>query len=560
VNAEQPTFDATRFYRFDDLTALLNGYASTYSTLAELSSAGKSYEGRDIWALTITNKKTGPAHQKPAMYIDGNIHAGEVTGCNVCLFTIEHLLTSYGTDDRVTQLLETMTFYILPRVQPDGAEKYLTTPYTLRSSVRHWPTQEVDHGLYEEDIDGNGLVLQMRVEDPNGEWKVSEKDPRLLIKCEPDDMDGTFYRLYVEGLLRDPRPEPLNFATSPYGIDQNRNWPANWSPWQKGGGAFPLSEPETASVAQFIEAHPNIAILQNYHTTGGVILRAPCAESDQSIPKGDVEIYKAMGDIGERLTGYPCTPVYDAFPLTDDQGRRATSGGFIEWTYGHKGILSFATELWDIKTRAGIEREKSDTMRVVREETEDDGLKLLEWSDRELGESGFVPWKEFDHPQLGKVEIGGWNAKEVRQNAPPKFLQDECERNLQFSLSQAAMLPKLGFKSVETESLGEDLHIIRATVENQGFLPTNGSALGGRLQLPPIEVKVEGADVLIGRPKVEIGHLQGRSAALVGRNRPSQFRVENEKLVEVLVRGTGEVTVTASADRAGTIRQSLTLS
>jgi ATP-binding cassette subfamily C protein CydD len=134
----------------------------------------------------------------------------------------------------------------------------------------------------------------------------------------------------------------------------------------------------------------------------------------------------------------------------------------------------------------------------------------------ELGERGFVPWREFDHPQLGTVEIGGWKTKEVRQNAPPEFLRDECERNLQFSLSQAAMLPRLGFKSIETEEVGEDLLVVRVTIENRGFLPTNGSELGTRLQLRPISVTVEGGDVLLGRPKAEVGQLQGRAAALVG--------------------------------------------
>jgi murein tripeptide amidase MpaA len=560
MSGTTPEFDPARFLKFEELTALLQGWVKQVPDLATLESIGSSHEGREIWALTLTNRETGEPDQKPAMYIDGNIHAGEVTGCNVCLHTAHHLLTQYGSDATVTRLIDTTTFYILPRVQPDGAERYLTTPYTLRSSVRRWPIEEDDHGLYEEDIDGDGLILQMRVEDPNGEWKISEQDPRLMIRRGPDEFDGTFYRLYTEGMLRDPRPEPVRFARTPFGIDQNRNWPANWSPNQRGGGAYPLSEPETASVASFIEAHPNIGIVQNYHTTGGVILRAPCAEGDQTIPKGDVDIYKAMGEIGERLTSYPCTPVYDAFPMTDDQGRRSTSGGFIEWTYAHKGILSFATELWDIKTRAGIERAKDDTMRVVKEETEQDGLKLLEWNDRELGERGFVPWRSFDHPQLGSVEIGGWMSKEVRQNAPPEFLEDECERNLKFTLSQAAMLPRLGFKSIETEQLGEDLYLVRVTLENSGFLPTSGSEIAKRLAVPPITFSVEGVEVLIGRAKAEFEHLQGRASAMGGRNRPGQFRVENERLVELLVRGPGPATITAKADRAGTAVETVELS
>ncbi len=81
---------------------------------------------------------------------------------------------------------------------------------------------------------------------------------------------------------------------------------------------------------------------------------SPCAVGDSTLPRGDADIYKRMGEIGEAITGYPCASVYDAFPETDDRGRRSTSGGFIEWTYEHLGMFSFATELWDIQSRAGM--------------------------------------------------------------------------------------------------------------------------------------------------------------------------------------------------------------
>lgn len=133
VSQQHPEFDASRFYTFDtfdELTGLLEHYSRSYPKLAMLDSVGTSFEGRDLCVLTLTNQVTGPADSKPAMYIDGNIHAGEVTGCNVCLYTIDYLLTKYGEDELATRLLDTTTFYILPRVQPDGAEKYLTTLQT----------------------------------------------------------------------------------------------------------------------------------------------------------------------------------------------------------------------------------------------------------------------------------------------------------------------------------------------------------------------------------------------------------------------------------------------
>ena len=427
--------------------------------------------------------------------------------------------------------------------------------------MRPWPlSEEDDDGLTPEDINGDDLILQMRVRDAKGEWRVSEQDARLMVMRRPDELTGTFYRLYTEGLLTEHVGGPLKLARSKYGLDQNRNWPANWSTLQRGGGPFPLSEPETRAVATFVESHRNIVILQNYHTFGGVILRAPCAVDDKTIPPRDVDIYKQMGQIGEAVTEYPCTPVHDAFPELDDRGRRSTAGGFIEWTYDHLGIYSFATELWDMQTRAGIERPANDTMRVVREPSEDDGLKLLKFNDEQLGGRGFVTWSGFEHPQLGQVEIGGWKSKEVRQNAPAEFLPDECERNAKFSVRQATMTPQLAIGDVRVEKIADDAFVIRATIENHGYLPTYDSDMALRANIAkPVEVRIEGADPILGKAKQEIGHLQGRAAARGMMFAFGMAKVENERLVEWLVRGTGMVTIVAKSEKGGTVRREVEL-
>jgi murein tripeptide amidase MpaA len=89
----------------------------------------KSFAGRDIWLVEITNTRTGPASEKPGFYIDAQIHAEEHATSATALYAIWHLLTNYGSDEEVTRLIDRQAFYIIPRINPDGAELSLCPPY-----------------------------------------------------------------------------------------------------------------------------------------------------------------------------------------------------------------------------------------------------------------------------------------------------------------------------------------------------------------------------------------------------------------------------------------------
>ena len=190
--------DFTRYLDYAELTATLRDLVQEHENLAKMYSIGKTYEGREMWTVEITNFEKGSPDKKPAMYIDGNHHAGEVTGSAVCVYTVWYLLSNYGKDDFVTDLVDNRTWYILPRISVDGAEVFLHTPMQLRSSVREYPPRDNDDGLNPEDIDGDGWILQMRVQDPDGDWKVSKQDDRLMVRREPWDKEGPFYKIYPE--------------------------------------------------------------------------------------------------------------------------------------------------------------------------------------------------------------------------------------------------------------------------------------------------------------------------------------------------------------------------
>src|SRR4030095_6674617 len=133
-----------------------------------VESIGKSYEGRDIWLATVTNVETGPDIEKPGFLVEPNITALEVTGTTAALHLLDKLLRGYGSDPKVTRCLDSRVFYVVPRLNPDGAELALADrPRFVRSSVRPYPRLDEQDGLHEEDIDGDGGILMMRLQAPN---------------------------------------------------------------------------------------------------------------------------------------------------------------------------------------------------------------------------------------------------------------------------------------------------------------------------------------------------------------------------------------------------------
>ncbi|HHY16866.1 MAG TPA: carboxypeptidase [Firmicutes bacterium] len=563
-----------RYHTYREISDFLQSCASTHPDLCVLESIGKSSEGRDIWMLEVTNRKTGPAAHKSAVYADGNIHAGEVTGCETVLWTISHLLENYGKDVSITSLLDTKAFYFVPRIAVDGAEYYLTTPYMLRSSLRQWPdTCDEKPGLYPEDVDGDGKILTMRVQDPDGGWKVSDKDPRLMIKRRPHELPRTgYYHVYTEGLVKEFDPHlTVKQAPEKHGLDFNRNFPANWAVYtrQRGSGDYPFSEPEMKAVAEFFVSHPNIAVAMAYHTYGGYVLRPFCTKRDDAMDPGDLQIYLAAGEVAQDITGYPCKSIFEWF--TSDR-KKPSVGSALEWFYETLGIVSFATELWDMRGRAGLKKRPSHEYRTLsNKEREEEELALLRWNDQVMNGSLFINWKKFKHPQLGDVEIGGWEPKFGRQNPPPSLLGEECKKNGLFCISMAAMAPELVIEKVVPVPLGNDLYRVDAVVKNQGYLPSHGTFVALKMNkaetvtaeiclAPETQKSPDGQEIhnsgpvfselVAGKPEEDLGHLGGRAGG-----------GDHKKKVSWIVKAKAghPVVITARSGRAGSATKEIRL-
>jgi len=539
----EPTFN--KLSDFDDITALLKGYAAAYPNWVKLETIGKSTEGRDMWLLTLNNPATGNVLSKPAMYVDGNTHGNEIQGTEATLYTIDFLLKNYGRLDRVTELLDRASFYFVPVVNPDGRADWFAKPATANyPRTVKTPVDDDRDGLVDEDgfddLDGDGIITQMRMKVPlgQGDYRLHPKDPRILVPIEKDEQ-GDYIELGYEGYDNDGDGS-INEDSAGY-VDPNRSWGYGWQPRYVQGGAhhYPLSIPETRSIAVWALTAPNIAAVQTFHNFGGMILRIPGAKTHPRLQPADLEAYDLIGKQGERmLPGYEYMIVWkDLYP---------SHGATDDHFYRVHGAISYTNELY--KEPLDLDGDG----KITEEER-------MEFSDVLTLGRQFLPWKEIDHPQYGTIEVGGFR-HDVGRVPEGWMLEEEVHRNSAFVLLHAYHLPKIRFGEPEIERLEGDLWRLQIPVLNERATPTVlAVARRDKIHRPDLAT-VEGARV------VASGLVQDQWLDKVDlqKHRPERLMVPgidglSSQTLFFLIEGKGEVVVHYDSLKGGRIEREVRL-
>ena len=277
----------------------------------------------------------------------------------------------------------------------------------------------------------------------------------------------------------------------------NRNFPREWGMEfeQQGAGPFPLSEPETRATVEFLNDHRNITGIFHGHTAAGYLFRLPSTSSWDNFGMEDQQLILELSEMYATTTSQKVVPSYS-------NPRLHRHGTLISWAYWDYGVVGFVPEFW-----GAFPADANKDGRVSDEE-------MLKWNDEKLNGKYFINWQTFNHPQLGTVEIGGWNSRFIRQNPPPEFLKAEIDLYIPWMLWLAEVSPRVVIReaTIKTIEKGKVSKLTIAVV-NEGYLPTNISkrAIEGKFASPVrVQIDLQNAELISGKPRTELGHLTGR--------------------------------------------------
>ncbi len=564
--ASDPQFrvkiDFNRWHDVDELYYDMGRLEKAFPKFLKLESVGKSHNGQDIMCMTINNPETGPEMSKAAMYIDANIHGNEIQGGEICLYTIWYLMENYGRIDKITRLVDERVFYIFPTVNPDG-HKYFMEGDGGGSRTGHVPVDDDNDGLYDEDgpndLNGNGVIEQIRMYVPGeGNMRISTRDQRMM---EPVGFGetGDYIILGSEGI--DDDGDGMINEDGPGSYDPNRNWAIDWQPDYVQGGAmdYPFQLPEADAINRFLMSHPNIAGVQAYHNSGGMILRGPGAEALGEYPPSDVRFYDELGENGERML-----PFYRYIVIWS--GLYTVHGGFIDWTSDGLGMISFSNELWSGRqyfTSPELQEQRNDADSPISGQAGDLFFDdYLEFGDQ------YVDWKEFDHPDYGKVEMGGrW--KKTRGRVPPRFMNEElCHRNMAFTLYQADEMPMTKMGEHKVEKIGNGVYKVWVEFSNPKVAPTITAKAAQNNVVRPDLLTLEGNVEIISASFINDpltdSYLNPVSQE-IDQHDLKRIMIRNghpgktSRTIQYLVKGSGKVAVKYDSVKGGTVSTSFAL-
>ncbi len=523
------------------LNARLQALAANAPDRMRLLEVGESLAGRPILGLEIGErlrpgslppKAPGVLRrtwgQQPALLLVSGLEADRWVGAQVLL----ELAERWAREDpsALRARLQGGLIYIIPRVDVDGAERNLSARprRVARGNGRRFDGDRdgrLDPAEAPEDLNGDGVIVMMRHEDPDGEWIADPDDPRLMRKADPKKGERGRYKLYPEALDRD---KDGAFGEDAFdGVDISRNFPQGFKEHDPTAGAFATSEPSSRALADFVLDHPNICMAVVYGAGDDLGTLPKPGKEEKPAPRGGgrfrffrnrkpvTRLQKADLVIWEEAR-----KLRQAAKATFMKDHGSDGGEFAEYLYFQWGRPAFQVNLFQVEEKAPKERGKSVESAKKQEEGARENAPESDTAPPDPVEAeiaairanAFVPWASFDHPDLGPVEIGGWTPGALANPSSAAVVTTLVDRESTFLEGLCGLWPRLEVSDLEVDPKAPGIYEIDLHILSEGFLPTSTRQGQVNRRGDPVLVELpwERERVLQGNRRHRIDRLEGR--------------------------------------------------
>lgn len=446
------------FYTPDQIHSELSNLAKK-DKRARLETIGKSNAGKDIWILKF---QSDHSISQPVIVIVGGADGKHPAGSAMTLELAKHL--SGISKDSTELLLNGKAVWFVPVLNPDAlAALSSAKPTVLRSGNSNHYDNDRDGRTNEdgfEDMNRDGIISQMRIKSPDGQYIPHAEFPDLLVKADVTKGESGVYTLLSEGIDND-HDGKFNEDDPFDGVNIDRNFTFDYKAFGNSSGAYAASESETRAFMDLINENENIYAVFHFGLQNNLshaekfdaksakerIIKS-WLENDANVSAGITEKYK-------KLTK----------DLTDAPAMEQQSGSLSNTVYYHAGRYSFVTPGWWVPSAA--DSTKSSKSR------ENADVKLYTWLKKEEIQDAILPWTEIQHPDFPHhtVEIGGL-VEYYRNNPPLKYIKESADLHFTFFTGFLAGMPQLKIEEPVVDNLGNNIYRITVKVFNTGELPT----------------------------------------------------------------------------------------
>ncbi|WP_319503493.1 M14 family metallopeptidase [uncultured Draconibacterium sp.] len=525
---------------------------------AKLHTIAESPGGEPITVLEIGAN----LDDVPAIFVGANFEGNVPLATEGALYLAQLLMDS-------TAYTENVKWYIMPQPNPDAAAVYFSALKTGQATNLFKINNDGDEATDEDgpdDLNGDGLITQMRIKSIEGSYIVSEKDARLMKKADKTKGERGEYKILTEGIDNDT--DGLYNEDGTGGINVGIAFPHLFPYENKEAGLFAGQTPEVYGILRFIFDRPEISMVYTLGTSNFCLVppkggRKGDASLDKlKIPRRyaamlnadanktytmdeAIELFKAVVSPGTDVTpslvasylslGPALNPLeedlvfykkyaedYKKYLKAKDFSTEtldptpAKDGSFELWAYYHLGVPSFSMQLFSIPKvkeeakkeddkEASDDKKKKEEKPEKKDELSEKDKALLAYSDAELDGAGFVAWSKVDHPDFDEVEVGGY-APYLETTPKADKIESLLATQLPWLLQLSTKLPEFAIADKKVTDMGGGIYKLELYVANNGALPYPISMGQRNGQPAPVILTLDGdMELLEGKLRTPLG-------------------------------------------------------